>query len=131
MKTNNKVSDDGVWRISVSHSFASSHSSTEEEAALLHFKSLRHEARLKRVPMVAIVLLLSVVAVWGINWNKLNLVASYYRDQALLRRSDTVAVRLQKSFEKCEDSIRHKTKIFVGLKHLKDSFFLGKCNERC
>ena len=96
------------------HSMSSASSMDEGQAALLHYRSLKHNARLKNIPMVAVVLALScvvligpIVAVWTINWSKMGLVAHSYEEQALLRRSDFTAERLQKSFERCEGSIMY------------------------
>lgn len=127
--TKSKVADTiqiavGEWQEKAHSKFSVSMSSCssidEGQAALKYYKSLKHNARLKNIPMVVVVLALSlvvlvgpVVAVWTINWSKMKLVAQSYEDQALLRRSDFTAERLQKSFERCEGSITYVSQFFL------------------
>jgi len=113
-----KVGDLDLRQVTVSNdgsqdSISTGRSSTDEvELCQTHYRSLKHQARLRRVPLVGVVLVVSavlllapVLVVWGLNISKIIEVSASRKTEALLRRSDYVAARLIQKFETCEGEI--------------------------
>ena len=85
----------------------------EAEQALKYYRTLKHNARLEKIPLVGVVVVLALVillapvaAVWGLNMKSMAGLSDSRRTEALLRRSEFTAERMRQKFQACEGVIR-------------------------